>query len=278
MAVDYDACLRRGAIGALGAIPGTVAAHPFDVVKMRMQVSGDASVSSTVGAIRKASGLPAGLYRGVVAGVGQKIMTRGPMFLASEVATQLCVEHGGLSRDRALFVGSFASGYVTGSVAASAEWAKVQRAVAGAGAGASSALGRLSGPGAWKRLHGAGLRNATFDSIFFGSEHAMRKAGLPPEVSYAVAAVLGMVIDFPLDAAVKRSMATPVAQDVRWPVASAWRLLRTRGLGAFAGLRAKACEFGVSYCVTGAVSRWGVLAALDGAARRDAPEASGSRC
>lgn len=254
--VDAEACLHRGAIGALGAVPGTVAAHPFDVLKMRMQVSGE-PLSATVKAVRTLpGGLASGLYRGVGAGVGQKVLTRGPMFLASELATQLCMQHGGLERDHALFVGSFASGYATGFLAAPAEWSKVRRGVgAGSGGGGSSALGRIGRPGALKRLHGAGCRNGVFDSVFFGCEHALRSAGLPPEASYAVAAALAVTIDFPIDVAVKRAMAAPAGADVRWPVESAWRLLRTRGLGTFTGLRVKACEFGVSYCVTGACSR-----------------------
>ena len=35
--IDVAECLRRGAIGALGAIPGTLAAHPIDLVKIRIQ-------------------------------------------------------------------------------------------------------------------------------------------------------------------------------------------------------------------------------------------------
>ena len=37
--IDVVACLRMGATGALGAVPGTVCAHPFDVLKIRMQTT-----------------------------------------------------------------------------------------------------------------------------------------------------------------------------------------------------------------------------------------------
>ena len=48
----------------------------------------------------------------------------------------------GVRRERAVFVGSLFSGYVTGFCAACAEWVKVQRAVAGRSAGV---LGRAGG-------------------------------------------------------------------------------------------------------------------------------------
>ena len=95
-----------------------------------------------------------------------------------------------------------------------------------------------------------------FDSIFFGSENLLRSLGLPPEASYAAAAALAMSLDFPLDVAVKRSMAAPPQTDVRWPVEATVRLLRASGFAAFVGLGAKACEYAVSYSVTGNVSRF----------------------
>ena len=124
LGIDTDECLRRGCIGAFGAMPGTIAAHPCDVIKMRMQVTG-AGLQPTLSAIRAT---PGGFYRGLGAGIGQKVLTRGPMFLASEACTQLCMRFSGLERQKALFIGSFGSGYLTGFFAASAEWAKVQRA------------------------------------------------------------------------------------------------------------------------------------------------------
>ena len=41
--IDVIACLRMGAIGGLGAIPGTLCAHPCDVVKINMQIGGSSS-------------------------------------------------------------------------------------------------------------------------------------------------------------------------------------------------------------------------------------------
>ena len=37
--IDWRECLAKGAIGAVGAVPGTILAHPADVVKMRMQTN-----------------------------------------------------------------------------------------------------------------------------------------------------------------------------------------------------------------------------------------------
>ena len=249
--LDAQECLRRGAIGAAGAIPGTIAAHPFDVIKMRMQVSG-APLAATARTVLAGGRLDL-LFRGLAAGVAQKVLTRGPMFLASEASTQ-CVEALGVRRERAVFVGSLFSGYCTGFLAASAEWAKVQRACGVANARSVGVVGMLRRPGGVQRLHGAGLRNAMADSIFFGTENLLRHSGWPPGLSYPAAMALAVTLDFPLDSAVKRMMAAPAEQRVRGPLAETWALVRARRWGAFNGLRAKAVEFFVSYCVTGLAS------------------------
>ena len=204
--MDVEECLRRGAVGAAGAVPGTLAAHPFDLLKMRQQVTAVPIGQAFASVVHGKSGpvAVAGFWHGAGAGVAQKVLTRGPMFLVSEAATQAVQQASGTSRDRAVAIGSACSGYVTGVCAAPAEWAKVQRGVHGA-AGASI----LAARGGLTRLHGAGLRNALFDSTFFSTEHAGRQRGLPPWLSYALAAAAAVVADYPLDVAVKRSMAAP---------------------------------------------------------------------
>ena len=90
MKLNSDECLRRGAVGALGAVPGTIAAHPCDLVKLNQQVTG-ASIGAAVGGIRsRATGTGIGaFYHGVGAGAMQKVLTRGPMFLVSEVCRRM---------------------------------------------------------------------------------------------------------------------------------------------------------------------------------------------
>ena len=254
--IDIAECLRRGTIGAVGAIPGTLAAHPCDVVKMRQQVSGLglAGTLRGIGSISHA-------YGGVTAGVGQKITTRGPMFLISEFCTQSAQQTFSLSRDAALFVGSAGSGYMTGTLAATFEWRKVQ------GGTAALASAVATSPALSRRLsvmHGAGLRNAVFDSTFFGCEYQARhRLGLPATLSYALAAALAVTFDFPIDVAVKRMMAAPMAEPP--PRGGALglmsRLLLERRWLVFAGLGAKACEFALSYGVTGFASSY-VIALL----------------
>ena len=41
-------CLRQGAVGAVGAIPGTTLAHPFDLLKIRMQTGASPSLLAAV--------------------------------------------------------------------------------------------------------------------------------------------------------------------------------------------------------------------------------------
>ena len=103
-------------------------------------------------------------------------------------------------------------------------------------------------------MHGAGLRNALFDSTFFGVEHQARtRLGLPPALSYGCAAATAVAIDFPLDVAVKRMMATPIHEPA--PSGGALGLVltlcRERRLLIFTGLGVKSIEFGISYGVTG---------------------------
>ena len=246
--IDFSECLQKGAVGAVGAIPGTIAAHPFDLIKMRQQVSGN-SIGQIVGSLGVNG--PTAFWRGAGAGIAQKVVTRGPMFLASEASTQGVQRATGLSREYALFAGSALSGYVVGLCAAPAEWAKVQRGVTNANFRAI-----LGASGGIRRLHGAGLRNAVFDSTFFGTEHATRRAGAPASLSYGCAAALAVVLDFPLDVAVKRSMAAPPSSPVQPPLAATWSLLCKHRAGVFVGLAAKAVEFSISYAVTGHCSTY----------------------
>ena len=242
-------CLRQGAVGAVGAIPGTTLAHPFDLLKIRMQTGAAPSLLTAVRGVQDAHG-PRGFYRGLAAGVQQKVLTRGPMFLASEAGTQLCERQLGLSRTPAVFFGSLGSGYTTGSLAALAEWRKVlgsgERGWAG---GSVLRVGWGSGQirSVWRRVHGAGVRNAIFDGTFFGASHVLgtTQTGsmLGPGPCYAAAATAAVVTDYAVDAAVKRSMAVEPTKAVGGVLSTAARAVATEGRKVFIGLSAKSLEF-----------------------------------
>jgi Mitochondrial carrier protein len=87
--IDIRQCLERGAIASLGAIPGTLVAHPFDLVKILLQVN--ASATSPCMTVRSAAHKTrqAGMFRGLVPAIEQKILTRGLMFFCSELCTQI---------------------------------------------------------------------------------------------------------------------------------------------------------------------------------------------
>eukprot|EP00466_Bigelowiella_natans_P002607 jgi/Bigna1/84393/fgenesh1_pg.133_\ len=121
--IDIQQCLKKGLVGAIGVIPGTVAAHPFDVIKIRMQTSKD-SLRMAMGTISKTTGGFKGFYRGLSSAVQQKMITCGPMFLISEICTQ-GMQLAGMKRAEACFAGSAVSGYSTGFVAALSEYRKV---------------------------------------------------------------------------------------------------------------------------------------------------------
>jgi len=258
MVLDAQQCLQQGLIGALGAIPGTIAAHPLDLTKIRMQVDSSVKIREAFQHTAKAP------FRGLSAGIQQKVLTRGPMFFCSEVGTQLCQRWMGLPREKAVVLGSFASGYATGFTASLTEWSKVQRGVSASNnsSGSSNSALRLARTclkegqllSLGRRMRGAGLRNAIFDSTFFGVEHGLRtQYQLPSYLSFSLAAATALCIDYPIDVTVKRFFAVVPHQEVpHGPVLSTINCLKSEGLGVFSGLSVKAMEFGCSYCVTGA--------------------------
>ena len=265
--IDLQECLHKGLVGAVGAIPGTVCAHPFDVVKIRMQTS--AAKNPFWGGIRSAiravgqGGTFCRFFKGLSPAVQQKVITRAPMFLLAELCTQT-VESLGLSRTQACFVGSFCSGFMTGSVAALPEYRKVllsqclQAGETSLGAILRSAARSGQSGSMLIRMRSAGLRNAIFDSMFFGAQHSL-SSHLDSGPSYALAAALAVTLDYSFDVVVKRMMVVPPNQPLR-PLTQTWLQL-FRGHASFlhacasvhAGLSAKAVEFSVSYFITGTI-------------------------
>lgn len=261
--IDVAACLRMGLTGALGAVPGTLAAHPFDVLKIRQQTTSTGSYASAVRAIRGSSSGLAGFYFGLRPALEQRAVARFPMFYLSELYTQGVQRHLGLTGTEARAVGSVGSGYSTGVLAALAEYRKKllsQRVVAAneAAIGRIVAAARRTGNvgSLLRRLHAAGACSAVFDSCFFASQHHLASArGWSAPASYGAAASCAVVAAFYLDTCVARMMVVPPGERVPGLLATAAHLARSGGVGAgFRGLAARMCEFGVSYSATGAVS------------------------
>jgi hypothetical protein len=271
MNFEYNDAVRNGLIGAVGAIPATFAAHPFDALKIRMQVTGQT--------VRTA--LPItwsnGVYSGISAAVQQKFLTRGPMFLFSYIGTTACYNTFDISLTSATFLGSCFSGYMTGSIAAPREWIKVMsqqqlKDVAGGkrmnGAFLESIKhGTFSS--ALKRCHAAGVRNGIFDSIFFGLQHYLKQHfntyidnnanKVHPQLKYigsgliyAISAVSAASLDYVIDVSTKRMMNCPPQQVVQDVFVTSKNLIKTHGvLILYRGLGIKLVEMGVSYFVTG---------------------------
>jgi len=253
MTVSVSECLEKGAIGSLGAIPGTLCAHPLDLIKIRLQ-TGSISIQDAISQTRIR-----GFYAGIVPGILQKVLTRGPMFFTSELCTQACEHHVGLKRERAVVVGSFASGYITGTIASLSEWSKVQT-------GTRSAENRTGTvhlvrtrfqhghiTSVFRVMRGAGLRNAVFDSTFFGVEHWLRsELDFQRAISFSIAAGVALFVDYPIDVLVKRNMALhgPVNQGL---LPALWQVLRDgQGKFLYKGAQVKCLEFATSYFITGA--------------------------
>mmetsp|Transcript_41229 Transcript_41229/g.114597 ORF Transcript_41229/g.114597 Transcript_41229/m.114597 type:complete len:305 (-) Transcript_41229:71-985(-) len=271
--VDVEECLYKGLIGAVGAVPGTVFAHPFDVVKMRMQTHPLSTPTPWTGGIRAAVAAigrddggqgrgwrPSAFFGGLVPAVQQKVVTRGPMFLTSEMCSQIVEASTGTSVTTSKFVGSFGSGFLTGGLASLCEYRKVlnSQRVGARGADSIMTIVRLAIVGGQavslaRRMRTAGIRNGIFDSTFFGTQHMLSDL-VPSGASYAFAAATAVTIDYSVDVVVKRMMLILPQFSVE-PLWRSWLQLfygHPSLLHAIAsvhsGLSAKAVEFSVSHC------------------------------
>ena len=249
----------------------------MDVLKIRMQTTSSGSYRSAVQHIMQSGSSAAasrrsilGFYRGLVPAVEQRIVARGPMFLVSELFTQIVEEQTPLEGTEARWAGSVASGYVVGVLAGLAEyrkkllsqsvisskearWGNLIRSAVKAGEGGSLA----------RRLHAAGACASVYDSTFFGTQDALAKRQWSAPASFGAAAVCATIAAFAFDTGVARMMVVAPGEGVRgllsvvrgiategndgkWSVAGIKRLYR--------GLPARSIEFAISYVVTGMVS------------------------
>lgn len=221
-----------------------------------------------------------GFYRGLVPAVEQRIVARGPMFLISELCTQMVERHTSLRETKARWSGSIISGYLVGVLAGLAEYRKkmlsqsiVTAKEARWGAIVKSAMDSGHGGSLVRRLHAAGLCAAVYDSTFFGTQdHLANHKSWSAPTSFGAAAVAATVAAFAFDTGVARMMIVAPNQ----PVPSLLRVVRNVAMEnvkqvdfagwvaairtPYRGLPARAVEFAISYSVTGAVSvyvvRW----------------------
>jgi len=174
--LDVEHCLTQGLMAATGAIPGTILAHPADVVKMRIQTSRSPvapTMYETMHAISRGSSVrwfdgpkPKGslrlqaffrdvspLFRGLTPAIHQKMVTRFFMFLAADASFQTLRATTSLSDTEVYFGGAMLSGYAIGSGSALWEYAKVlqshNKSEWRATVGDASASKRLTGRGAF---------------------------------------------------------------------------------------------------------------------------------
>merc|ERR1711907_450566 len=274
--LDVRELLRQGAIGALGAIPGTICAHPCDVIKIKMQITGAGSYKAAFSSITGSGVGFRGFYRGLVPAIEQRMVARGPMFLMSELFTQNVERYGGLTGAKARFVGSVGSGYTVGFLAGLAEYRKKmlsQNVITAQEARWGNIIKSAQSSGhslsLFRRLHAAGCCAAVFDSIFFSTQHVMaQNMGYSAPVSYGCAAAMAVCCGFLADTTVARMLVIPPNKPVIPFSQSFWNLiyhtadntgsgvsraLRGARVG-FRGLPARVVEFSISYTVTGFVS------------------------
>ena len=133
MQIDHVKSIREGAIGGIGAIPGTFCAHFCDVIKMRQQLTGERWTSAIRG-IYNNQGAGGGrgctkktnrqqqhtsrsitnFFAGAMPAIQQKIATRSTMFLSSSISIQFFQQYLNFSPTSSAFIGSATSGYITG--------------------------------------------------------------------------------------------------------------------------------------------------------------------
>ena len=288
--------VQRGITASIGACVATLAAHPFDILKIQQQVKGGSLLEATRSVCRSS---PSALYAGVGAGVQQRVMSAGPMFFFTELFAQGLARNANLERGPAVWLGAGASGYLGGVVCAGFEWCKVLQARAvpvttsktfpglpsalgksvGAAATASTVTTTATTTEAWnfsrilhfsctqagaaqisRRFHGAGVRNALFDSTFFGTAFYLQdRCDLSPSFSFGAAAACAVIGGYSIDVGVKKNFALPPnvqAPSLRHRMVE---LFKGQAFGpalrkAHAGLPIKVVEFSVFFAVIGLVS------------------------
>jgi hypothetical protein len=232
--IDYNKCLEAGCIGGIGAIPGTLAAQGFDVIKIRQQLTGDPLRRAIIGIYngggngRRASSKAvhpsiSHFFAGSFPAVKQKMATRTPMFLVSAASVQMFETRLGFNPASAAFVGSAVSGYLTGCLASPWEWQKVLVSQ------------RVASPAAGKGLVGL-IHQVT--------------------VHHGIAAICAVTVDYAFDVSAKRTYAIPPESKI--PSLGVTRhvihITTKEGLKIFLGLPIKTVEFAVSYAITGLLS------------------------
>ena len=126
-------------------------------------------------------------FYGFIPAIQQKVTTRSTMFVTSSISVQLFEHQFGWNTTASAFIGSATSGYITGFIASPWEWQKVL--VSQQVRSPSTGMGMVSLFSEAKKHHrifrgilvccvgrrmrAAGVKNAIFDSTFFGIKHVL---------------------------------------------------------------------------------------------------------
>eukprot|EP00930_Biecheleria_cincta_P008153 TRINITY_DN109532_c0_g1_i1.p1 TRINITY_DN109532_c0_g1~~TRINITY_DN109532_c0_g1_i1.p1 ORF type:complete len:263 (-),score=24.77 TRINITY_DN109532_c0_g1_i1:56-844(-) len=259
MGIDVAACFHQGAIGAIGSVPGTICAHPFDVLKIHMQTTDRGTHMQAARLILTKRGVP-GFYRGLFPALEQRFVARGPMFLVSEVCTQTLELYTPLHDLQARGVGSCMSGYIVGFLQAVPEYRKklLSQGVTTVAETRwfslwnSARTAGLLRTGLHRRLHAAAMCCAVFDSTFFFMRDVlMARDGFAPPIAYGCAAATAVIVAYPLDTAVSKMLVVPPSKPVL-----PFRHNLSMNRAAFRGIPARGAEFFVSYAATGLIAMY----------------------
>lgn len=259
MGIDVAACLHQGAIGTIGSVPGTICAHPLDVLKIHMQTTDRGTHLQAARLILTKRGVH-GFYRGLFPAFEQRLVARGPMFLVSEVCTQTLELYTPLHDVQARGIGSCMSGYIVGflqgvpeyrkkllsqgvTTAAETRWLSMWNTARNAG---------LLRSGLLRRLHAAAVCCAVFDSVFFITRDVlMARTSAAAPIAYGCAAATAVIAAYPFDTAVSKMLIVPPSNPVL-PLSHSMSMKRM----AFRGLPARGAEFFVSYAATGLIAMY----------------------
>eukprot|EP00931_Biecheleriopsis_adriatica_P124294 TRINITY_DN99422_c0_g1_i1.p1 TRINITY_DN99422_c0_g1~~TRINITY_DN99422_c0_g1_i1.p1 ORF type:complete len:266 (+),score=48.42 TRINITY_DN99422_c0_g1_i1:48-845(+) len=254
--VDVGGCLQQGLIGAFGSVPGTLCAHPLDVLKIRLQTTTGISQWQAARLIFEKDGAR-GFYRGLLPGLEQRFIARGPMFLVSELCTQSLEHHTPLNNLEARGLGSCVSGYSVGFMQALPEYRKklLSQGVLRPSEARWSRLWRTASScgllrtGLFRRFHAAATCSAVFDATFFVTRDLMSKYAIAPPLAYGCAAILAVAVAYPSDTATARMLVKPPSEPIM-----KFRHYLSLDSRAFRGFSARGGEFFISFAVTGMVA------------------------
>ena len=246
--------------GTIGAIPGTMLAHPLDRIKVEMQARG-VQFTHALKAVSK-QGLIGATTTGLGAAISQKVVTRFTMFAGMELGREL-FNRLGFEKGSAVICGAVLSGGISGFCSGPFEQLKVLKSLGLVDVKTSTAKHlksqfKTGGTIKMLRLYSKpALRNSVFDGLFAGTRWFGQEHGISNKVIYPMAAGVAVFGDYAVDRAVKATYSIRIQHQPKLldMLTDPFKFGLLKGIKqSHNGMGVKMGEFFVSYLVTACVS------------------------